>query len=79
MHHPIAPPLWNTAAIHDTADTADCDLAALGQHLKHCKGTHGHLFALQCAAERMSGFATARFITTLVTVTLLLGVLALVL
>ena len=77
--HSIATPLWNTASFQDSTDTSPNELAALGRHLLACKRPHRRLFELQCAAEAMSGFATARFVTTLVVAALLLGTISLVL
>ena len=54
------------------------ELSALGEHLDRCKASHGRLFALRCAAEAMNGFVSARFVTTLVVVTLLIGACSLV-
>ena len=74
-----ATPLWNTACFHDITATSPTELAALGQHLQSCRRPHRRLFELQCAAEAMSGFATARFVTTLLFAVLVLGLLSLVL
>lgn len=54
------------------------ELAALGEHLDRCRGSNGRLFALQCVAETMNGFVTARFVTTLVVIALLISVCALI-
>ena len=72
-------PSWSTASFGDAADTSPVELAALGAHLDLCRGSHGHLFSLQCAAQSMHGFVAARFITTLVVIVLLIGVATLVL
>ncbi len=71
--HAIANPSWTTSSFGGTVDTSPMELLALGEHLDSCKGLQGRLFALQCAAERMNGFVSARFVTTLVVVTLLFG------
>jgi hypothetical protein len=55
------------------------ELAALGEHLDLCRGSHGRLYTLQCAAQSMHGFLVARFITTLVVIALLIGVASLML
>ena len=70
----IAAPSWSTASFGDAADTSPMDLSALGDHLKLCRGSYGRLFALRCVAERVSGFVSARFVTTLVVIALLIGV-----
>lgn len=49
------------------------ELAALGEHLDHCRAAPGGLSVLQYCAERLHGFVAARFVTTLFIVTLLMG------
>jgi hypothetical protein len=63
---------WSTTCFGDSGDAASLELSALGEHLSLCQRLRGPLFALRCAAEAMNGFASARFVTTLV-VLLLLG------
>jgi len=70
---------WSTASTDDAADTSPAELSALGAHLHLCRGSAGRLFALRCMADRMTGFATARFVTTLVLLALLLGAASLTL
>lgn len=74
-----ATPFWSTASFGEPADTSPMELSALGEHLDSCKGSHGRLFAMRCAAEKMNGFIAARFVTTLVVATFLIGVTSLVL
>jgi len=50
----------------------------LGEHLDLCKGANGRWFTLQCVGEALNGFISARFVTTLVVATLLIGVTSLV-
>lgn len=71
--HRISPTRWSTASFGDTAETSPMELSALGEHLSQCQGSHGRLFALQCAVQGMEGFVAARFVTTLVVVALLIG------
>jgi len=66
-------PCWSTASRGQTVDTSPMELAALGQHLAHCRGSGGRLSTLQAAALTMTGFASARFVTTLLTLALLIG------
>lgn len=54
------------------------ELSALGEHLDLCRGAHGRLFALQCAAHAVQGFVAARFVTTLMVLALLIGLVSLV-
>ena len=75
----IATPSWKTSSFGGTADTSPMELSALGEHLGHCRETHGHLFALHCLLDRMNGFVSARFVTTLMVVVLLIGVSGLML
>lgn len=73
----IAPPLWRTASFGDSPDTSPLELAALGEHLDCCRGSRGRLFTLHCLAEALNGFLASRFVTTLVVVAILAGVIAL--
>lgn len=73
------PPFWSTASFGETADTSPLELMTLGEHLDACKGAHGRLFALRCVAEAANGFITARFVTTLVVATFVIGITSLVL
>ena len=66
-------PCWSTASLGHTVDTSPLELAALGQHLAHCRAPSGHLSRLQAAALTMTGFASARFVTTLLTLAILIG------
>ena len=69
----IATPSWSTASFGDTANTSPGELAALGEHLRHCRGSRGNLFTLRCLAESMNGFVVQRFVTTLAVATLCIG------
>lgn len=64
---------WSTASYGDAPDTSPMELSALGEHLHACSRSHGRWFALQCVAERASGFVAARIVTTLVAAALLIG------
>jgi len=75
----IVTPIWSTSSFGATTDTSPMELSALGEHLGHCRGSRGRLFALRCAAETMNGFVTARFVTTLAAAALFIGVASLVL
>lgn len=72
------PPFWSTASFGDSPDTSPMELSALGEHLDVCKGTNSRWFTLQCVGEAMNGFIAARFVTTMVVATLLIGVTAMV-
>jgi hypothetical protein len=63
---------WSTTCFGTGVDAASLELSALGEHLSLCRRLRGPLFALRCSAEAMNGFASARFVTTLI-VLLLLG------
>ena len=69
----LASPPWTTSSFGGAADTSPMELYALGEHLGHCKGLNGRWFALQCVAETMNGFVSARIVTTLVVATLLIA------
>jgi hypothetical protein len=70
---PFLPVRWSTASRSKAADSSTADLSALGQHLSSCQARHGHLHSLHCIAQEMHGFASARFVTTLLFVALLVG------
>ena len=70
---------WTTSSFGGTPDTSPMELSALGEHLGHCRESHGRLFALRCLAESMNGFVSARFVTTVVVVAMLIGASALIL
>ena len=65
---------WTTSSFGGTVDTSPMDLSALGDHLGLCKNTHAPIFALHCVAQTMHGFVAARFVTSLVVITLLIGI-----
>ncbi|MDD5335181.1 MAG: hypothetical protein PHS32_15730 [Rhodoferax sp.] len=74
----ITHPSWSTASFGDNPGTSPMELSALGEHLDLCRGAHGRLFALQCAAHTVQGFVATRFVTTLVVLALLIGLVSLV-
>lgn len=67
-------PSWTTSTLGHTVDTSPVELAALSQHLERCRSSGGHFSALQGAAQTMTGFASARFVTTILAVAVLTGV-----
>ena len=46
----------------------------LREHLIHCRRSRGRLFALRGAVDRVHGFVAARFVTTVMVASLLIGV-----
>ena len=71
-------PRWATASYGDVADTSPMELSALGEHLAVCSGSRGRFLALRRTAEAVHGFASARFVTTLVVASALIVVASLV-
>lgn len=67
-------PCWSTASFGDAVDTSPMELSALGEHLHLCRSLSGRLFVLRCGAEAVQGFVAARFVTTLVVLTLVIGI-----
>jgi len=59
-------PTWSTASFGHTTEPSPLEMSALGAHLDLCQGQHARLMALRMAAQRLHGFASARFVTTLV-------------
>jgi len=57
---------WSTSSFGDSADTSPGELQAMGEHLGLCRISHGRIFRLRCAAERLHGFVAPRFVTSLV-------------
>jgi len=72
-------PAWSTTAYGDPAETTPKELSALGEHFNLCKDKHWRLNALHDAAASMHGFMAARFVTTLVFISLLATAVLLVL
>ena len=72
-------PIWSTASFGHTTDVSPLEVAALGKHLNVCKSSHSGLLALLYIAQRLHGFVSTRFVTTLVVLlALLIGVSSLV-
>ena len=67
---------WSTASFGGNTETSPVDLSSLGDHLGVCKSPHKHLFALYCMADATRGFMAARFMTTLLALTLLVAIAA---
>ena len=65
---------WTTASLSAPPDTSPMELSALGEHLDHCRTPNGRLFAVRCAAEALNGFLSARFVTSLLVLAMLIGV-----
>ncbi len=70
------PSRWSTAAFGGHAGLSPLELSALVEHLQRCRGASDPLFAWRCLLETVNGFVAARFVTTLVTLALLIGVAA---
>lgn len=49
------------------------DTSTLGEHLGCCQHTHRHWFVLHDMADAMHGFVSARFVTTLGIIGLLIA------
>ena len=77
--HANPAPNWSTSTYSNSADTSPMELSALGEHMDHCKGTHGRLFTLHCVAETLNRFLSSRLVTTLVVAALLIGAVSLAL
>jgi hypothetical protein len=76
---PPTSPRWSTACFGDAPDTSPTDLSALGEHLDHCRGVRGRLFATRCRAEAVHGFVATHLVTTALGMAALGGALWLVL
>jgi hypothetical protein len=71
-------PFWATASISDAADTSPMELSALGAHIDRCNGSRGRMFGLRCVADAIHGFVAPRFVTTLIVIGFVFGVVSLV-
>lgn len=71
--HTHQTPSWSTSSLGRTAETSPRELAELGQHLQRCRGSGSRLSTLQSAAQAMTGFASARLVTTLLVLACLIG------
>jgi len=76
---PVTTPRWATAADGEAADTSPAELSTLGEHLTLCSGARSRVAALRHVAETMHGFAAARFITTMLVVSVVFAAVLLVL
>jgi hypothetical protein len=66
-------PLWITACEGHTTDTTPLELAALGEHTAECSAAGGRMVALHCGALRLQGFVSARLVTSLAALAVLIG------
>ncbi|MEO8921970.1 MAG: hypothetical protein ABI330_03940 [Caldimonas sp.] len=71
-------PFWATASISDAADTSPMELSALGAHVDRCNGSRGRMFGLHCVADAVRSFIAPRFVTTLIAVGFVFGVVSLI-
>ena len=74
-----AGPNWSTSSYFDPAASAPMELAALGEHLSLCQGTHQRWSTLRHLAGMLHRFAASRLVTTLAIAALLIGATLLVL
>lgn len=73
IHNAPAAAYWSTSAIGNAAVTLPHEMSALREHLVVCRTLSGRFFGLQCRAEAVHGFVAARFVTTLVVISLVVG------
>jgi len=67
-------PFWTTVSLGGTTEPSPVELSVLEDHLRVCRRLCGRLFAIRCRADLLHRFVAARFVTTLVVLTLLTGV-----
>jgi hypothetical protein len=80
---PTAPPTfphaaaarWSTACASQTGEATALELLALGEHLALCRGQRGRWFAVRLRAGEVHGFMVSRTVSTLLLLTLGLGLL----
>jgi hypothetical protein len=66
------PQRWATSCDGEAAQTAPMELAALGEHTAECSATSGRMAAVQCGAGQVLGFVTARLVTTVAVLVVLI-------
>ena len=76
--NPRAAPFWATASISGAADTLPMELSALGAHIDRCNGSRGRMFGLRCVADAVHSFIAPRFVTTLIVIGFVFGVVSLI-
>ncbi len=69
---------WATASHAEAAATSPGELSALGAHVDRCNVSRSRWFGVQCAADSFLGFVAPRFVTTVVVVALVFGVVSIV-
>ena len=74
--HTLAVPQWSTAAFGTPADTLPVDLDMLRAHIERCTQPLRMEVVLQHGARVAFGFVTARVASSVLVLTLLLTVLA---
>jgi hypothetical protein len=66
-------PNWSTASYFDATASQPMELAALGEHLSVCRGSHRRLSTLRHLGGMLHGFVASRFVTTLAVAAVLIG------
>jgi hypothetical protein len=72
-HNPSSLPTWDTASLGQPASASALKHTALITHLSDCGARRGRLHDLQSAAFSLGQLLTARLVTTVLVVSLLLG------
>jgi hypothetical protein len=62
-------PDWSTSSLEGSADQTPAELGELTRQLRNCNNSRGWFFRLKSAVDSADGFARARFVSTLVLVT----------
>jgi len=70
-------PRWSTASFPDAPDTSPVELSSLSGHLGVCRHSRGRLFSLHCLLEAAHGFVAPRFVTSLVSLLMVVGIASL--
>ena len=64
---------WSTSAFARADESPSSQTSTLGEHLGLCRAARGRLFAWRCGVEAMHRFVAARFVTSLLVATVLIG------
>jgi hypothetical protein len=64
---------WSTSAFARADEAPSSQTSTLGEHLGLCRAVGGRLFAWRCGVEAVHRFVAARFVTSLLVATALIG------
>ena len=66
---------WSTTSASNAPDTSPDELIDLSQHADVCRRQRGRLFTVRCVFDTLRTFLAPRFVTIMLGLALLIGVL----